>query len=226
MSELRVRPLSLFAGSILAGAAALIAVASACSSSNDSSPPPGGDGSIGLTCSAPGSATPGPADVHCQGQPAQPVDTASCNVTSDGGAPGEDCAYGDTEFGQSGTDDDCKYKVSWTSDPICEGAAGVQFTATVTNNVDGSPVTGTQDGLTIETYIPTNLDASCDDKSTHPSPGNAHLQEVTPGSGIYKGPIVFDAPGEWSVRFHIHEECTDILPTSQHGHIAFHVSVP
>jgi hypothetical protein len=157
------------------------------------------------------------------------VDQASCHpdaAAGDDGGAAPACPYGATLFGQSGTDDDCKYKLSWTSDPICEGAGGVQFTATLTSNVDGSPVAGISKGLAIEAFIPTSLDASCDDRSTHGSPGSANLIETAPGSGVYKGPIVFDAPGEWTVRFHIHEECDDLLDTSPHGHIAFHVTVP
>src|ERR1700690_1982794 len=74
------------------------------------------------TCSAPGAATPGPADDHCSGQPTQPVSQASCH--SDASAPLDDagadagptntCEYGDTMFGQVADDDDCKYHVSWT----------------------------------------------------------------------------------------------------------------
>ena len=102
----------------------------------------------------------------------------------------------------------------------------MKFTVTLTNAVDGTPVTGIPQGVLIEAFIPTDLDASCDNKSTHPSPSTGPLTETSPGSGIYSGPIIFDAPGEWTVRFHIHEECADLLPTSPHGHAAFHVTVP
>ena len=44
--------------------------------------------------------------------------------------------------------------------------------------------------------------------------------------GIYQGTVVFNGPGEWTVRFHIHEECADLLPDSPHGHAAFHIDVP
>lgn len=247
----RATPFTLGAGFFLSAAG--LALVGACSNSNSTpAPPPGGDGSA--TCASPGQATPGPADTHCQGVPPQPVSEASCfvdagptaeagsgddgsvatdgAVAGDGGAgqndagPSDQCAYGATLFGREGRDDDCKYQVSWTSDPICESTGGVQFTVTVKSNVDGSPVTGIPDGIIIEAFIPTSLDAACDDRSTHPSPGTANLVETPAGSGVYKGPIVFDAPGEWTVRFHIHEECADLFDTSPHGHVAFHVTVP
>ena len=64
----------------------------------------------------------------------------------------------------------------------------------------------------------------------HPSP-NAPLpavnstEETSPGT--YKiGPIVFDRPGGWVVRFHFFASCADFLETSLHGHAAFFVTVP
>jgi hypothetical protein len=224
----------------IASTVTLALLVAACTTSTIT-PPPGDGGppvdsgstDASATCAAPGKATPGPADTHCQGQPPQPVDVPSCHPDAGGddGGSGDDgggasCPYGDTMYGQSSDDDDCKYKVSWTSDPICESAAGVQFTVTVKSNVDDSPVTGVPGGLIVEAFIPTSLDASCDNQSTHPSPGTANLIEVSAGSGIYRGPVVFDAPGEWTVRFHVHEECADLLPTSPHGHAAYHVTVP
>ncbi len=154
-------------------------------------------------------------------------DDSGMNMGDDSGAA--DCPYGATMYGEHGNDDDCKYWVSWTSEPICVGLGGVQFTVSVWSNVDGSPVTGIPHGILPEAYIPTSLDASCDNVAAHESPGSVsspYLTEVSPGSGVYKGPVVFDASGEWTVRFHIHEECADLLPTSPHGHAAFHVTVP
>jgi hypothetical protein len=220
-----------FAAGAVTSAALVASLVAACSSSTPQGPAGNADAGAGATCANPGAATPGAADTHCQGKPAQPVDTASCHPDAaasgdDGGAAEEGCPYGDTLYGQSGTDDDCKYKVAWTSTPICEGAAGVSFTVTITSNVDGKPVTGLPNGVTPEVFLTSPADASCDDQSTHLSPGTASLTETSPGSGVYRGPIEFDVPGAWTVRFHIHEECEDLLPTSQHGHIAFHVTVP
>jgi hypothetical protein len=212
----------------------------ACSSSSTTSTPAAGGG--GATCASPGQATPGAADVHCQGK-GQGVLAASCLVqdagpveATDGGSADagatEECPYGDTLFGVEGDDDDCKYHLAWKSDPICQGTAGVNVTVTVTSKADGvdgpagSPVKGIKDGIRPEVFIPTSTTASCDNQSSHPSPSSAALVETPAGSGVYKGAIVFDAPGQWTVRFHIHEECTDVLETSQHGHAAFHVTVP
>ena len=50
-------------------------------------------------------------------------------------------------------------------------------------------------------------------------------EETSPGT--YKiGPIVFDRPGGWVVRFHFFGSCDDYLDTSPHGHAAFFVTVP
>jgi hypothetical protein len=40
------------------------------------------------------------------------------------------------------------------------------------------------------------------------------------------GPIVFDQPGKWVVRFHFFENCDDLVEDSPHGHAAFYVQVP
>jgi len=197
----------------------------------------------------PGGPTPGPADMHCAGM-VQPTNPATCSVTDagsgdDGGGGdaategggddsggGDDggaasCAYGDTLYGQESDDDDCKYHVKWTSTPICEGAAGVTFTVTATHKTDGTPLTGIPRGVGAEVFIPTSLDASCDTQSTHPSPNTGVILAENPaGSGTYSGNVIFDAPGIWTVRFHFHEECADILPDSPHGHAAYRITVP
>jgi hypothetical protein len=234
--------------------AGVLAFAYSCSSSDNSQVSSGRDASdmpnVQATCSTPGTATPGPADEHCFGQAPQPVETASCwvdggmdmgddggmDMEADGGMDmGDDggavasCDYGATMYGMHGNDDDCKYWVSWTSDPICAGANGVRFTVSVWSNVDGTPVTGIPTGILPEAFITSGLDAACDNHGSHYSPGSAaspYLTEVAPGSGIYSGPVVFDIPGEWTVRFHLHQECVDVLPTSPHGHAAFHITVP
>jgi hypothetical protein len=160
----------------------------------------------------------------------------------DGGATAAACDYGATMFGPGagdgapqtveGDDDDCKYHVSWTSGPICRSATiGVKFIVTVTYLQSGLPVTNlpSTEGILPEAFIPTTLDAACDIMSTHLSPtsfGDAHLFETSPTSGVYQGQIIFDESGEWTLRFHIHEECSDLLDDSPHGHAAFHITVP
>jgi hypothetical protein len=186
-------------------------------------------------CSPAGGPVAGPADMHCVvdgKQVVQATDMAACLAgnldagdgigtgTSDGG-PMEDAGdcnlalgYGPTLYGQSGSDDDCKYDVEWTSTPVCENQ-NVYFTVKATRRTDHAPVTGAQivPDVTLDcTYPILNTPAS-------PSP------EGPPGT--YKvGPIVFYMPGRWTVRFHFYYECYHLVPTSPHGHAAFWVDVP
>jgi hypothetical protein len=126
-------------------------------------------------------------------------------------------------FGMESDDDDCKYHVRWMSGPICEGAGGVMFTVVVTNKTDDSRLAGA--GTVAEVFETKLDDAGCDIASTHPGPNSGvTLTEGPPGT--YRGPIVFDGPGAWTVRFHFHEECADLLPNSPHGHAAYHITVP
>lgn len=232
-------PRTAFLGiSCLISIASVLALVAACSS--DSTPAgataDGGTSSgsstsgATATCASPGAPTAGTADTHCADKK-QEINAASCTVTdagADAGAGGdEDCEFGATQFGSlEGFDDDCKYKVTVTTSPICSGTAAVNFKVTVVGAVDGKPATGIADGLNIEVYQPTDATAACDSKTNHPSPSTDSLKETTAGSGVYSGGIIFDAPGQWTVRFHIHEECADILEDSPHGHIAFRLTVP
>ena len=130
----------------------------ACSSSNTATP----DAAAFRSASPSGGPVPGPADMHCvvDGKPVvQSTDMASCmagdldagdgvgTAAGDGGpiADGGDCSLGfgytPTLYGQSGSDDDCKYDVQWTSTPICENQ-NVYFTVTATRRTDHKPVTG------------------------------------------------------------------------------------
>ncbi|MDP9035111.1 MAG: hypothetical protein M3O50_09910 [Myxococcota bacterium] len=188
------------------------------------------------TCASPGAPTAGPKDAHCSlpdgGSSMQSTSQASC--TPDVGAPAGDdgggCAYGSTMFGSESDDDDCKYHVKWTSTPICAGS-GVVVTAVVTHKTaDGSPgqpLTGASAEIEAFTTSPGDWDAAtfCDTMSTHPSPsGLAPLAENPPGT--YTGSVVFDQPGQWTMRFHFFHQCTDVLPDSPHGHAAYHIAVP
>jgi hypothetical protein len=179
------------------------------------------------TCSAPGMPTAGAADTHCAPDIVQPVAEASCfgAATDSGETPAdagvEPCEYGATLFGMEGDDDDCKYHVAWTSTPICEGAAGTFFTAVVTSRETGMPVVGGD--LRAETFV-TAGDA-CDTTTSHPGPNTfSHMAEGPPGT--YTGAIVFDQSGQWTVRFHVRDECSDSNEDSPHGHVAFRLTVP
>lgn len=228
----------LFGSASLLALLAAVSSVGACSSTTTDPADSGAADTGPATCASPGKATPGPANTHCQGVPAQTVNPASCDP--DASAPADDagandsgadagastCPWGPTQFGQEGDDDDCKYHVSWMSTALCEGEAGVTFTVKVTNKADGTPVTGIPMGIIAEVFIPTDPAATCDSKSTHPASSAPTLVETAAGSGVYAGNIPFDAKGDWTVRFHIHDECADQFADSPHGHIAFRVTLP
>jgi hypothetical protein len=60
---------------------------------------------------------------------------------------------------------------------------------------------------------------------THPAPNTDQKSTEGPDGTYRVGPIRFDGKGQWTVRFHFHEDCDD-SETSPHGHAAFFVSVP
>jgi hypothetical protein len=60
---------------------------------------------------------------------------------------------------------------------------------------------------------------------THPAQPPGEATEAA-GGKYTVGPIKFDAPGNWTVRFHFYEECSDVPEDSPHGHAAFFVHVP
>ena len=171
-------------------------------------------------------------------------DGATSGGAGDDGGTANSCDYGPTMFGMSADDDDCKYHVEWSSTPICEGSvqtsggmpvlvnnmpvvvSGSIFTVVATIK-GGGPLIGANTIAEVFTTTPGDAgDPSyCDTKSTHPGP-NSGIEFTEGPPGTYTGPIVFDQPGQWTVRFHFHEECEDTLPTSPHGHAAFHITVP
>ena len=180
----------------------------------------------------------GTADTHCKGLPATVVDPAACKGSSgaggaagaagagagapssmpgaNGDCPNADPAYGDIGYGVEADDDDCKYHVKWSIPPFARGQQ-VSFTMVATKLTDGSPVTAAT--LRAELFVPCEL--------THVPPAidfNASSIETSPGTYTI-GPVAFDAPGHWAVRFHLSEACND-GPTSPHGHVAFYVNVP
>jgi hypothetical protein len=231
----------------LAGSAVfLLGLLAACSNDDSSGSGTGDTGGTGdvqtATCSSPGEPTPGDADTHCDGVTTQVVSQPSCTVSDAtacddaSGAAGDDddsCDYGATMFGMEGDDDDCKYHVTWTSTPLCEG--NVAFTVTVVDKTTGAPVTtsrvvtgASENQLLAEAYLPTQPIPACDTMdSTHPSPTMLpYLTETSATSGVYTGVVAFDAPGEWTIRFHIQEQCDDICDDSPHGHAAFHLTIP
>ena len=165
----------------------------------------------------------GAEDMHCiaadGGMITQVTSQASCQARPDAGPPGTPDAdetnndYGETMYNQSGADDDCKYSVSWTATPIYENY-DVHFTVTAKTTVDGQPATNANP--VAEVYL----------SDTHGAPPtNQVATETSPG--VYDiGPIRFDEPGKWTVRFHFYGDCLDLVASSPHGHAAFYVNVP
>ena len=196
--------------------------------------PDGGGGGASTGADSPAGVVIGPLDSHCTASDGGlmiqtigacevddpttvPANTASCNVTfnngtvGDGGVPVSD--YGTTMYGSAGNDDDCKYYISWTANPIAENA-NTFFTVTALRLADMTPATCA--GI--------RPDVSLSISHGVPAPANPST-EIAPG--IYRvGPIKFDAKGIWTVRFHLFEECSDAPDDSPHGHAAFYVNVP
>jgi hypothetical protein len=194
------------------------------------------------TCSgATGGAVAGPQDDHCEtpdgGQIIQPITNDGCTSMaappgSDAAAPdsGDPCpgdmgAYGAVMYNTWGSDDDCKYDVSWQSTPICKGQP-VYFTVIATKREDGTPLTGITTG---GQFVPSNPRPDVVLACNHPIPNSPAPRdpspEVAPGTYVV-GPVVFDESGDWVFRFHFNEECLDIANDSPHGHAAFHINVP
>ena len=165
----------------------------------------------------------GPQDSHCQeagGLTIQVTDQNACHATVDmagdmpDGGTEDEPDYGETMFNSRGYDDDCKYLVNFYSTPIRRGQA-VTLYATAINATNRSAVRGA------------NIRAEIFLSDTHPAP-NSNTQTTEQGEvGSYViGPVLFDASGRWTVRFHLYEDCSDALPESPHGHAAFFVDVP
>lgn len=180
-------------------------------------PAPVGDGGVDVVVTSPDGATGGPvtgaADTHCTeadgGKIVQPTNPAACIVTGDAGSeelPGP-------MFNAEADDDDCKYHVKWSISPVTVNQDAT-VTVTVTKRTDGSPLTGAAPNA--EIFL----------NDTHPAPNTA-VKTTETGAGTYTiGPVQFDASGQWTMRFHFFETCTDVAEDSPHGHAAFFVAVP
>ncbi|MFO0595338.1 MAG: hypothetical protein U0228_08540 [Myxococcaceae bacterium] len=152
----------------------------------------------------------GEEDKHCGSTVVTP-NPASCNVASDGGMSMMEAA--EVRFNAEADDDDCKYHVKYSAKPIATNT-DVTFTVTVTRKVDGMPALD----------LDPELEASLGE--THPAP-NSNAETKSLGGGVYTiGPVRFDLPGNWNLKFHFAEQCTDIAEDSPHGHVTFAFSVP
>jgi hypothetical protein len=140
------------------------------------------------------------------------TDTSASDAgESDGGASMS--MYGVTMYNSSGSDDDCKYNVNWQSTTVKENV-GVTFYMNALRRADGLPAKAAH--VVLEVFL----------NSSHPTPTN-NIPNTELGDGSYLvGPVLFDAPGMWTVRFHLYEMCSDDPQDSPHGHAAFYVNVP
>ena len=192
------------------------------SGSSSGSPADSGLDAAYASCASPGKATAGTYNNHCATQNPddggvlstvdEPGQLHAGRRRTDNGDAAPQCAYGDTMYGRvgigvdggavagaiEGDDDDCKYHVSWTSTPICEGSGGVEFTVTAIKQTDGTPVTGGM--YMMEAFTTTPADAGtvpgCDDSSLHPSPTtDASMTETAAGTGVYKVNMVVRQAG-------------------------------
>lgn len=116
-------------------------------------------------------------------------------------------------YGSEGDDDECKYHMTWTSTPVCQGN-DVSFTVTVVTKSDmKTPVTGAD--VNVEAFLTEIHPASLADQKTVENP---------PGTYTI-GPVRFDTGGKWTLRYHLFQGCDD-GPQSPHGHAAFYLQVP
>ncbi len=145
-------------------------------------------------------------------------DVGACvTEPDDGGAADQDGGgemLPEPSVGTANNDDDCKYHVSFTNDCVQKDGTGTTFTATLTSLTKNMSLVGGAAPY-IEAYM----------SSTHPAGGNPTTTETSPG--VYRiGPIVFDASGRWTVRFHFFGDCSDVPMDSPHAHAAFYINVP
>lgn len=188
---------------------ALVTSGAACSDEEEEPPCVGG-----------GAPAVGPADTHCTDSAGMPV-VQSIGACVTGAAAGAPPAGGDEPeqefgvfYGTAASDDGCKYDVSFSHSCIVQNRP-VTFDVTLRNKSDGSAATGARP-TTVEAYL----------ESGHISPSNNFSGPEGPAGTYAIGPVVFDRPGRWVVRFHFFETCSDIPADSPHGHTAFYIDVP
>jgi len=180
-------------------------------------------GLVGCGSSSPsgatGGAVTGAVDMHCGdmktpvGACITPGSDAGAAIGPDAGANSGGSDFRDPMFNAEGDDDDCKYHVKWTSTPVRRNG-DVTFNVTVTKLTDGSPATMAD--VQIEAFL----------NPTHPTPSLDITNTESPAGTYQVGPVRFDAMGDWTVRFHFYEMCSDLPDDSPHGHAAFFVRVP
>ncbi|MEY4549153.1 MAG: hypothetical protein RL685_5348 [Pseudomonadota bacterium] len=192
------------------GLLVLAGAGSACSDDEDGA----ADGAA--ACVGGGGPVAGAADDHCVDDAGMSIvqSIGACSTTAVVDGDGEEEEELGVFYGSEANDDDCKYRVSFTHSCILQNRP-VTFDVTLRRSSDGSVATGAMPS-TVEVFM----------EDGHISPSNTFTgPERTPGTyGI--GPVVFDRPGRWTVRFHFFETCSDIPEDSPHGHTAFYIDVP
>jgi hypothetical protein len=141
---------------------------------------------------------------------AQPVNAASCQTTAADAGPAD---YGPTLYNAEADDDDCKYHLKFSNTPVYENT-DVNFTVVATQKAGGATAAGAK--IVAEVYL----------DSIHPAPNSNQKTVESPPGTFAVGPVRFDKRGQWTVRFHLHEECADVAKDSPHGHVAFYIDVP
>lgn len=192
--------------------------------SSDPKPSESNEGGA-ASCTDGGGPVPGEEDAHCTDADGTPIiqetlaaacmDSSPSDVAegAGGAAPQAEEEVELTLFNAEGDDDDCKYHVGFSASCV-ERNRDVTLTFHANNRSDDAAVEGA--AVTTEIYL----------SDTHLAP-NTKPKTVVVEPGVYKiGPVRFDKPGRWTVRFHLFEECLDAREDSPHGHIAFYVDVP
>jgi hypothetical protein len=117
--------------------------------------------------------------------------------------------------GREADDDNCKYHVRFENTCVAVNQP-VTFTLSLTRLIDNAPGTGT---------VPSNPEIFMESDG-HVSPGN-DITATESSPGTYEiGPVIFDAPGRWVVRFHYFDNCSELQADSPHSHVAFYIDVP
>lgn len=117
--------------------------------------------------------------------------------------------------GREADDDNCKYHVRFENTCVAVGEP-VTFTLSLTRLFDNAPGTGT---------VPSNPEIFREEDG-RPSPSNDITATEGPAGTYEIGPVVFDAPGRWVVRFHYFDNCSELPADSPHSHVAFYIDVP
>jgi hypothetical protein len=189
---------------------ALLGAGAACSSDDDGSAEPACVGGGGPALSS-------ESDDHCKSPGGTEIVQSIGRCVS---AVDESDAAADEEemgvfFGREADDDDCKYHISFTNTCITQNQP-VTFTVKLTRKSDGAAAPGA---------VPVNPEIFMAEGS-HVSPSNTFSAPEGPPGTYAIGPVEFDRPGRWVVRFHFFETCSDIPDDSPHGHTAFYIDVP